>query len=213
MGDLQVVKRGYRLTLTEPILGSSPKNKDVYRSFIAAKAAEAAVTMAPALVVETEVESVQEVEERGWTGFLEDADGIYLLDYVIRGYLKSAARVLSLKISGKRKGEVALGASVIDNFVFVWPRKIRLVRDGAPIRGPEDVLERPLRAMTAQGPRVTVMRSDLVREDATIDVTIGTLNGRVPADLIEQLLDYGQLQGLGQWRNGSYGRFTWERIE
>ena len=201
----------YRLTLTEPLLGSQPRNREVYTAYIAARAAAAANPAAHPAEVAGEANDVQEVESRGWTGFLADEQGVYILDYVLRGYLKAASRVLGLTLPGKRKAEVALGPSVVDNYVFVTPRKLRLLRAGQPIRGPEGVLERPLRAMTVQGPRVSLARSYVIREDATIECEISLLGSRVTADLVEQLLDYGRLQGLGQWRNASYGRFTWER--
>ena len=30
---------------------------------------------------------------------------------------------------------------------------------------------------------------------------------------VEDALEYGQYQGLGQWRTGGNGTFTWERID
>ena len=33
------------------------------------------------------------------------------------------------------------------------------------------------------------------------------------AAIVETALEYGRYCGLGQWRNGGYGRFTWKRIE
>jgi hypothetical protein len=32
-------------------------------------------------------------------------------------------------------------------------------------------------------------------------------------DTVMEWLDFGELNGLGQWRNGSYGRFTYEIID
>jgi hypothetical protein len=32
-------------------------------------------------------------------------------------------------------------------------------------------------------------------------------------DTVREWLDYGQYNGLGQWRNASYGSFTWEEVE
>ncbi len=203
----------YRLTLQEPILGSTPKARDIYTAYVATRATAAQAPAASQVAIAQEAQDVQEdLEARGWTGFLSDAHGVYILDYVLRGFLKSASRALDLTLPGKRKASVTLGPSFIDNYVFVFPRKLRFLRNGSPITAAEDVLERPLRAMTAQGPRVSLTRSDLIREGATLDCEIGLLGGRVTQDLIEELLNYGTLQGLGQWRNASYGRFSWERI-
>ena len=31
--------------------------------------------------------------------------------------------------------------------------------------------------------------------------------------MVRECLDYGQLRGLGQWRNSGKGRYVWEEIE
>jgi hypothetical protein len=31
-------------------------------------------------------------------------------------------------------------------------------------------------------------------------------------DHIRDCLDYGALKGMGQWRSGGWGRFSWEQI-
>jgi hypothetical protein len=33
------------------------------------------------------------------------------------------------------------------------------------------------------------------------------------ADLIREWLDYGELHGLGQWRNSGKGSFVWEELD
>jgi len=38
--------------------------------------------------------------------------------------------------------------------------------------------------------------------------TVQVLGG-VSESLLREWLDYGALRGLGQWRNASYGRFTY----
>lgn len=210
---LDLAVRQYRLTLLEPMLGTQPRDRALYAAYVAARAAGAAMPAAGVQEVASEVNDVQEIEERGWTGFAQDAEGIHLWDYQLRGFLKEAARVLDLSLPGKRKSSVALGPSVIDRHVFVTPRRIRIAREGVPLHEPDETLERPLRAMTAQGPRVSLVRSDVVREGATLDISVSLLGDRVTHELIERLLDYGALQGLGQWRNGSWGRFSWEAIE
>ena len=32
-------------------------------------------------------------------------------------------------------------------------------------------------------------------------------------ELVRECLDYGQLKGLGQWRSGSWGRYSWEELK
>ena len=39
------------------------------------------------------------------------------------------------------------------------------------------------------------------------------VSSNITFDDIELALDYGELRGIGQFRNGGYGRFTWERVD
>lgn len=203
---MQIVRQGYRLSLTEMLLGTAPMNQHIYAEYIASRKAAATTEERAA-----ETATVSDAEEAGVTGFRRDEDGLFLFDYQIRGFLKEAARVLNLKVPGKRQAEVALSSGVMDQFVFVSPRKVRIHRDGVRLTEPEGVFDRPLRALTMQGPRVTLARSEMVQAGAEIAFDVTILQGKVTLDQVEELLGYGQFLGLGQFRTGSFGRFTWER--
>lgn len=191
---MKVQKMKVKLTLLEPQLGTVPKNPEVYAAFIATKAAEQKG--------EEEVLTVPKMEEKGWTGFHQDDDGIFIYDYMVRGFLKNAANVLKdqLKLKNAR--------SKIDQLVFVFPRRIHFKRNGKSIAKPDGVLERPLRAQTMQGPRVTLARSDYVSAGATLEFDIHVIGNEkeITPHLVESLFDYSEYCGLGQFRNGSYGR-------
>jgi len=65
--------------------------------------------------------------------------------------------------------------------------------------------------MTMRGPRVTLARSDKL--DAAKGLCL-KFTAQIVANAegvskkwISELFEYGQLQGWGQFRNGSYGRF------
>lgn len=188
------------LTLTEPMLGTVPKNPEVYAAYIASKAPVPANG-------EEEVETVPpDVEKSGWTGFHQDEQGLFIYNYMINGFLKEAGTALKSQIG------VSNIKSKIDQFVFVEPRRIYLDKEK-----PDGCLERPLRALTMQGPRVSLARSDYVSEGTKINVTVRVLDNSatktskaLTAEVIKQLLEYGELKGLGQFRNGCYGRFTAE---
>lgn len=182
-----------KITLTEQMLGTVPKDKEIYTSYIASKAPipEGAID---------EVDSVETIEERGWTGFHKDENGLFIFDYLFKGFVKEAGNVLkdSVKIKNLR--------SKLDSYVFIFPRKIHLGK-----QKPDGVVERPLRAMTMQGPRVTLARSDYVDAGTTFELELKILpHKEITEELILELLKYGELKGLGQFRNGSYGRFGYE---
>ena len=44
-----------------------------------------------------------------------------------------------------------------------------------------------------------------------VEFNIRVLNKSSEA-LVKEWLDYGDMSGVGQWHNGSYGRFTWQEI-
>lgn len=185
-----------KIKLVTPMLGTIPMNKEVYSKFVAVKAVEKGLQ-------DEEVETVQEIEEKGWTGFHQDENGLFVYDYLVKGFLKEAANVLKDNIGIKN------ARAKLDSYVFVSPRRIYLGKEK-----PDGVLERPLRAMTMQGPRVSLAKSDLVNEGTEIVVEITNLNEALfPKKKLCELLDYGAFKGLGQFRNGGYGKFEYEFLE
>ena len=72
-----------------------------------------------------------------------------------------------------------------------------------------------------QGPRVALARSEEVPAGSIIEFTVilasPTLTNKEKVkiasdDLLKEWLDYGQLHGLGQWRNSGKGRFIYKFI-
>jgi hypothetical protein len=205
---MKLEKIEIKLELIEPILGSCPKNKDVYESYIVEKMRKDVdnekldVKELKKRGVE-ELETIQETEEKGWTGFHCDSEGIFIYDYVIRGMLKNAGKAL------KYETEIKNSASKIDQYVFVFPRVIHFKNSGKFVKEPHGTLERPLRAMTMQGPRVTLAKSDMLNSGVTLEFNIKLVpNPDITVKKIQELFEYGELCGLGQFRNGSYGRFV-----
>lgn len=191
-------KYSIKLTLTEPILGTVTKDPEVYAAYIAGKAALTDEQLAE------ELATVEKVEEKGWTGF-HTLDGQPILyDYVIKGFFKDACGMLR-RASGTKSKALTAYRKVIDGLVFVYPRQILLDTHGEEL----GVLERPLRAQTAQGERVALARSDTCPIGTTLEFTLEILGG-VSQVLLKEWLDYGKRRGLGQWRNASWGRFSYE---
>jgi hypothetical protein len=177
------------IRLITPMLGTVPKDKEVYSTYIESKRPETGADI--------EAKTIQETEEKGWTGFHSDENGLFVYDYFVKGFIRYAGNVLKDELKIK-----ALKSKLTD-FLFVQPRRIYLGKTK-----PDGVLERPLRAQTMQGPRVTLARSDYVDEGTEIKFDILLLNHKeITVEKISMILDYGKLQGLGQFRNGGYGRF------
>jgi hypothetical protein len=197
---MNLTKYRVKLILLSELLGTVGKDKEVYSSYIAGKKAD----LTPNELNE-ELESLPDLENSGWTGFHTLPDGCPIIyDYVIKGFFKDACGMLRRDTSSLSAREKAY-KKLIDGLIFVEPRQIRLNFNGGQL----GQLERPLRAETAQGPRVALARSDTAPIGTELEFVVSTI-GKISQELIEEWLDYGQLRGLGQWRNGGWGRFSYE---
>lgn len=197
-----MMKMTVRLTFLESILGTSPANKDVYRDFIATKAPDANT-------VEDEVAAlgVEAVAEKGMTVFPRLDDGTpFFYDYQIKGFFKDTCGGLR-RVKGTLSSGVKAYKQVIDKLIFPEPRTIPILFDGEMV-----VCQRPLRAQTMQGERVSLASSEEIPAGATIEFTIVLLSDE-HEKLVREWLDYGKYSGIGQWRNSGRGRFTWELID
>ena len=188
------------LTLTEEMLGTKAANPDVFADFIASKHPSGTPQR-------DELDRAEHREEAGTTIFHRDEAGsVGIYDYQLKGFFKDAAGAMN-RFDKEERGDLeklTAYKTKIDGCVFVGPRFI-------PIKLPKGkkvgICERPLRADTAQGPRVSVCRSETVPEGSTITFDLSVLSKELKP-YVALWLDYGKLRGLGQWRNSGKGRFT-----
>jgi len=191
-----------KLTFTEPVLGTAPANPDIYRDFIGSKAPDAAT-------VEDEVEAlgVDSVVEKGMTVFPKLEDGTpFAWDYQIKGFFKGACGFL-------RKADDTLSSKVksykkeIDGLIFPSPRKI-------PYENVKEITtcQRPLRAQTAQGERVSLAISEQIPAGASLTFEVICL-AKADLALVREWLDFGRYSGLSQWRNAGMGRMVWDELD
>lgn len=191
-----------RITFTEPILGTSPSNKDVYRDYIGSKAPDAST-------IEDEVEAlgVDEVAEKSMTVFPRTADGVpFLYDYQIKGFFKDTCGGLK-KVTSTRSSKIKAYKKEIDKLIFPFPREIPFENFGTI-----GECQRPLRAQTAQGERISLAMSEEIPAGATITFSVDMLSDE-HEDLLREWLDYGKYSGIGQWRNAGKGRFYWQELD
>ena len=201
-----------KLTFIEPVLGTWPNNQNVAREFIASKAPDAAT-------IEDEVAALGAdfVSDKGMTVFPRNDDGEPVLyDYQIKGFFKDSCGMLS-RIGGKTEtgkkkavnesGKITAYKKVIDGLIFVSPRMI-------PIHASGEMTEcqRPLRAQTAQGERVSLANSEQIPAGSTCEFEVLCMDDFHEKAVLEWL-DYGVLRGIGQWRNSGKGRFTYEVLD
>lgn len=190
-----------RLTFTEPVLGTSPANEDIYRDYVGSKAPDAAK-------VEDEVEALgaDAVVKNAMTVFPRAQDGTPIFwDYQIKGFFKDTCGGLR-KVDGYTSSGIKAYKKEIDKLIFVEPRQIPI-----HFEGEIGECQRPLRAATAQGERVSLAISEEIPAGATCEFTVVCFNDALEKAVLEWL-DYGRYSGIGQWRNSGKGRFTYEVV-
>jgi hypothetical protein len=190
-----VTKYSVELTLVEDMLGTVALNKDIYGAYIATK------VNSPDKADE-EIATVEELEIKGMTGFHRHDGKPFIYDYMIKGFLKAACgamRRVPDSLSSKQKAY----KTVIDQMVFVYPRKIVL-----QLSGELTTLERPLRCETMHGPRVALAKSEVAPAGTKVEFNLVVLGVATEA-ILREWMDFGQFSGLGQWRSGGYGRLSY----
>lgn len=191
-----------RLTFTENLLGTASGDPEIHRNFIAAKAPDAKTREEEVAAV-----GVEDVVEKSMTIFPRNADGTPILwEYQIKGFFKDACGCLK-RVTGTQSSKIKAYKKEIDGLIFLKEK------EGIPIRfdGEIGTCQRPLRGKTAQGERISLANSESISAGATVEFTVMCLSDSLMAAVVEWL-DYGELRGIGQWRNSGKGRFTWEDI-
>lgn len=190
-----------RLEFFEEVLGTASSDPEIHEKYIASNAPDA-----PSRKEEVEALGAEEVFEKSMTVFPRLDDGTpFLWDYQIKGFFKDSCGMLR-KVKDTASSKIKAYKKEIDGLIFVKEREIPFIFDGEM-----GICQRPLRASTAQGERIALSSSETVPAGAKIEFTIQYM---VNSDLaaICEWLDYGELRGIGQWRNSGKGRFKWHDI-
>lgn len=190
-----------RLTLTEEVLGTASNNPEIHSEFIAKKAPDA-----KSREEEIEAIGVDAEIEKSMTVFPRNEKGEPIMwDYQIKGFFKDACGMLR-KVPKTKSSGIKAYKKEIDGLIFVQERQIPFVYTGEMGN-----CQRPLRAQTAQGERISLANSETIPIGATLEFTVECLVDS-DMDAVLEWFDYGRLRGLGCWRNSGKGRFTWEEI-
>lgn len=196
------------ITFIDDVLGTASSDPAIHEKFVASKAPDA-----KSMEEEVEALGTEAVVEKGKTVFPRDEEGNPVLwNYQIKGFFKSACSALR-QIPGTESKKLKAYKKQIDLRIFVYAdvndkagRMIPIEYDGVI-----DSCQRPLRASTPQGERVAIADSEMIHAGAKAEFDIELLN---PEDekIVEEWLDYGQYNGMNQWRNSGKGAFTWKRL-
>lgn len=185
------------LVFQEEMLGTVPKDKEIYSTYIESK---------KPVEIEAEETDTIEMEEKGWTGFHSENDKPFIYDYMLKGFFKDACGMLRRQPKSE-SSKLKAYKKIIDGLIFVNPRKIFITLKGGKL----GVNERPIRIQGPQGERVALARSDTAPAGSSIEFEI-TILGGVSKKLLKEWMDYGILRGLGQWRNAGFGKFSYKFV-
>lgn len=209
-----------RITFIEQLLGSSPNNKELYEQYIASKAPDSP-NRAKRIQKEIEQIGVGETQDKGTTVFARNRDGDCILNsYVVRGFFKSAQGAFN-KVSDKKSREyLSAHKAKIDTCITVTPTgDLDIMDDGLILEVPDgkedealDLLQRPLRTSGPTGERVALAASEVLPAGTSF-VCVVTVFGDQLLPYVPMWLNYGKVNGIGQWRNSGKGRFKWEELD
>lgn len=101
-------------------------------------------------------------------------------------------------------GKLTAYKKVIDGLIFVEPRMIPIHMSGEMTE-----CQRPLRAQTAQGERVSLANSEEIPAGSWCEFDI-ILMDEAHEKVVIEWLNYGRMRGIGQWRNSGKGRFIYD---
>ena len=210
-----------KITFTEEGLGTQPNNQEIYSEFIASKSPDATT-------VEDEILAIgkEEFEEKQMTVFPRNDNNIpFIYDYQWKGFLKEAGRMMNRIPSSETKKTLKAFLQVINGNIFIKAdvpddiksaterRKVSRqtllnIPDGAQM----NKCQRPLRAQTAQGERVSLACSETIPAGTTCEFTICLMDAKLEK-VVAEWLDYGEEHGTLQWRNSGKGTFVWDLLD
>lgn len=167
--------------------------------------------------LETLKETITELDIRGTTVFFwnKELNRPMIGNHMIYGFLKAATEALCRTASKKERATVLSSASytqsLINQHVKVDPQFLTFDQDILRNEdGTAKYLQRSLRAMTAKGPRITLTKSEIVPAGAKISFILKVLEGSpIKEEHLHAMFSYGEIKGLGQWRNADFGSFTY----
>lgn len=182
------------LRFRDKLAGGVPKNPDVIKSWIEARAKELDRAAKDAAIQDT-IENIELSEEKAWCGFKTTAENVpYIEEMHIKAMLKEAASDLGLRI----KATIAKG-------VFVKPEKLLL---------PQEIfnMERVIHVGSPQGKRSALKKSDyVVKPKIKFDLWVSAV--MIKPKELKQLLEAGTEIGVGDSRTLGYGKFDYTITE
>jgi hypothetical protein len=191
-----------QITFIEECLGTTAGDSDLFKTYIASKSPDAET-----IEEEVATHGTLEVAQKQMTIFMKHKGVPFIYDYMIKGFFKAACQAC-MQMPKSKSADLKAFRKKIDQLIFVQPREIFLKIPKGEKMG---VCQRPLRASTPSGERVALACSESVPAGTSFTITIIDLTEKMEK-IIREWLDYGEYNGLLQWRNSGKGRFKWKKV-
>ena len=199
--------------------GEEEKNRilDKLQELIGAEFTEEERVAAIRGELESLKETFKELDIKGITVFFWDKKKNLpcIGDHMIYGFMKAAAEAIG-RITQKSRGQVFGSVSYTNSLInqhvrcreqfITFDKDLIRNEDGTPL-----YKQRSLRAMTAKGPRISLAKSEQIEAGANLEFVLNVMQGSpIDEKVIRKLFSYGEMSGLGQWRNAGNGMFSAE---
>jgi hypothetical protein len=227
------------LRFTNDILGSAPANKQFYEKFLLSKLIkridqvknkiakakneeEKAILQDLLDQLESEMAELPLIEDDSdmrltifyRAPYKDDITVPVIRAHQVLGFLKYAFSSFKDQLGVKNPRDK------VDRYIRVQPLNIFIydtkIGDEYIVDAPDDILERPIRATTPYGERVSVVKSEVIKSSDHSKLIRFKLillkNKHIDFEKIKSIFEYGQYNGISQWRSAGYGTFKVEKI-
>lgn len=204
------------IEMVNKLLGGKPKSGELIKPWLEARSrGNTAEREEEEIDTLEKAKKAKKAEERAWTGFKKDEQGLYIDSYQIKGMVKEVRKGLGSLI--KKLGL----AGFIQSCFFVYPARIYLKgrnesKDHLKIK--EEVaghIEETAQVGGPHGYRSIIKRHDYV-ENALLSFEIKFFDtGMLTEKTLRLIFEGGQEVGLGTNRHegGEFGRFKVLKLE
>lgn len=166
-------------------------------------------------------ETFHDLDMKGTTVFFwnKELNRPMIGDHMIYGFMKAAAEAIGRtdKYKKERKAGVPLYSisytqSLINQHVRCDQEFLTFDNDVKRMTNGDSAFDqRSLRAKTAQGDRIALVKSEVIPTGSAIEFNLGILEGSpLNETIVRTLFSYGEIVGLGQWRSSGRGSFMAE---
>lgn len=196
----------YRVTIAvrDRVCGGMPKNKDLIKTWVESTTGYSD-EKSEKLTQENAELVVNEVAEKSWIGFPEDAEGLFIPARNIKAMIKQSASVLG--VTKKKIGSKQILAEGMEVKAEDGGDRVHLGK-----KVPDGTDESAIHVMTAQGPRTALRRMDYVEKpvikfEVWVLATASQEKRHVGEDELVEILNHAQENGCGASRSQGEGKF------